>query len=88
VPTTVKVRPIKLSPWKGYFKPAEDLLVPDMHPQGDLSLPAVPTEVALADEQSDHEPLLEVAEAPRRFHGKHDGETVQDGNGVRKWSAE
>jgi hypothetical protein len=50
---TMRVRPIELATRKGRFKPPEEPLVACVHAQSYVRLPAVPTKVPLAYQQSD-----------------------------------
>jgi hypothetical protein len=59
----VVVRPVEPRAWDALLQPAHQRLVPDVHPQGDLRLAAVPAEVAVSYEQAHDEPFLERGEA-------------------------
>lgn len=56
-PTVMVVRAVEASPRKCTFDPAEQRLVPDMHPERDLGLAAVSAKVAFTHEHSHEEPL-------------------------------
>ena len=54
------VGPIQAGLGKALHQPAEQSLMPDVHPYGHLRLFAVPPERGLADEQTDDDAVLEL----------------------------
>jgi hypothetical protein len=60
----VVIRAIEAPPGKGPLQPPKDRLMPDVHPQCDVGLAAVATEVTLSDQEPDEESDLEL-----RWHG-------------------
>jgi hypothetical protein len=55
VPAAVVVGAVEPAPRDGRDQPSEEPLVPEVHPQGDLRLAAIPAEVPLPDQQAEQE---------------------------------
>jgi len=60
IPPAVVVRPVDTAARERPLQPVEDRLVPDMHAQGHVRLASVAAEMALADQEADQEPEVEL----------------------------
>jgi len=55
------VRAVDTTAGERPLDPPHEGFVTNVHPQGDLGLPAIPAEVTFADQQADHQTLLEIS---------------------------
>jgi hypothetical protein len=78
VATSVEIRTVQLCLGECGLEPAEGVDMPHMHPERNLSLFAVSSEVPFAEKQAQYEAFVEGIQG-LTFHGKHDGETIPCG---------
>ena len=76
---------IQSGAWEQPLQPAEQGLVADVHPQRDLGIAPVATEVTLADQHSHDEPSLGVGELGLLALGHDDNCFTVQKNVKRAW---
>jgi hypothetical protein len=61
VATVMVVRAVELAPGEGLFYPVEESFMAYVHPQCDLWLASVPTEMPFTEQQAHQDPSFEVS---------------------------